>query len=96
MLSSYRDRAREMNDSGAIVGTATDGEVDEWPGTLRTLVNGVLFDQIEYRAYKYASGLKTYISSKAATGNVYVVAHSLGAVISSEALKRGAPMAKLE
>ena len=75
---------------------STDGEVDEWPGTIRTLVNGVLFDQIEYRAYKYASGLKTYIASKAATGNVYVVAHSLGSVISSEALKRGAPMAKLE
>ncbi len=75
---------------------STNGATDEWPSIIRTAANAALFDQIEYRAYKYAGGLKNYITQKAGNGSVYVIAHSLGGVVTSEACKLGAPITKLE
>lgn len=63
---------------------------------LRTLNNANLYNQIEYRAYKYAGALAKYVSNESSRGNVYVIAHSMGAVVSSEAFRLGAPISKLE
>jgi pimeloyl-ACP methyl ester carboxylesterase len=68
---------------------------DDWWSIARTVVNALEFNLIDYRSYKYATGLKAYLASKAGGGNVYVIGHSLGCEITSEALREGAPMTKL-
>ncbi len=69
---------------------------DTWD-IARTFENSIRYFDIEYRGFKYARALKDYISYLASPSGggftVNLVAHSMGNIVASEAIKLGAPVA---
>ncbi|MEM1059358.1 MAG: LamG domain-containing protein [Verrucomicrobiota bacterium] len=62
---------------------------------IETAPNGMSYNQIEYRGFKYGKGLKDLIQSKVPQGySVHLVAHSMGAITSSSGIEQGAAVNK--
>jgi len=65
-------------------------------GWWRTVQNAINYYRIEYWSFKYATAVKQYASSLNGQGfTVNVIAHSMGAIATSEAWLQGAPFTKV-
>jgi hypothetical protein len=83
-LQNYKGLYAAIRWPGDVTGSDTGGPTV-------TAANGTDYFEIEYRAFKYGGSVKQYTAYLAGQGyTVGVMAHSMGNIVSSEALREGA------
>jgi hypothetical protein len=83
-LQGYKGLYAAIRWPGDVTGSDTGGAAV-------TAANATDYFEIEYRAFKYGGSVKQYTASLAGQGyTVGVMSHSMGGIVSSEALKEGA------